>query len=81
MSASGAENALRNVSMFFRSEPKWSVVEPLRGMGWRLRKQYYLIASKTDTKMPKHLLSWVSCGASLPVRRSCHAVPVRSPTV
>jgi len=27
------EVALRNVSMFFRSEPNWSVVEPLRNIG------------------------------------------------
>lgn len=74
--------ALRNVSMFFRSEPNWSIVEPLRDigrfigrflmllklnrtpfplpLGWRFRKQYYLIASKTDPKLPRHLLSWVS---------------------
>ena len=27
------ENALRNVSMFFRSEPSWSIVNPLRDIG------------------------------------------------
>lgn len=67
--------------MFFRSNPNWSVVDPLRNIGefpdvpnvvpdgslvvhllvpgWRFRKQYYLIVSKTDPKQPKHLLSWV----------------------
>ena len=104
--------------MFFRSNPNWSVVDPLRNIGeflasfpgpaqlsvaistsvlqatkswagpgneasefpdvpnvvpdeslvvhllvpgWRFRKQYYLIVSKTDSKQPKHLLSWVRC--------------------
>lgn len=76
-----SEIALRNVHMFFRSNPIWSVVEPLRNIGefpyicsprqksrplllvpgWRFRKQYYLIVSKTDSKLPKHLLSWVRC--------------------
>ncbi len=28
--------------------------------GWRIRKQYYIIASKTDHRLPKHMLSWVS---------------------
>jgi len=71
------EDALRNVSMFFRSEPTWSVVQPLKDIGtlsltlfsihyhsnptgWRIRKQYYLIASKMDKRIPEHMLSWVS---------------------
>ena len=55
------ENALRNVSMFFRSEPTWNVVgsEPLKDIGWRIRKQYYLISNK-DPKLSRHLLTWVS---------------------
>ncbi len=28
-----SEDALRNASMFFRSEPTWSVVEPLKDIG------------------------------------------------
>jgi PX domain-containing protein kinase-like protein len=54
------ESALRNVSMFFRSEPNWQVVEPLRNIGWRFRKHYYLITNKTDSRGGKHILSWVS---------------------
>lgn len=53
------ENALRNVSMFFRSEPNWEVVEPLRDIGWRFRKQYYLISNKSDPKAVRNILSWV----------------------
>lgn len=54
------ESALRNVSMFFRSEPSWQVIEPLRDIGWRCRKHYYLIVSKEDPRSAKHILSWVS---------------------
>ena len=80
------ETALRNVSMFFRSEPSWTIVNPLKDigikftflcyiivesttptftfapptLGWRIRKQYYLIQSKGDVKLPQHLLTWVS---------------------
>ena len=28
-----SENALRNVSMFFRSEPSWTIVNPLKDIG------------------------------------------------
>ena len=48
--------------MFFRSEPTWNVSgnedQRLKGMGWRIRKQYYLISDK-DKKLPLHLLTWV----------------------
>jgi PX domain-containing protein kinase-like protein len=56
------ESALRNVSMFFRSEPNWQVVEPLRNIGWRFRKHYYLITNKTDSRGGKHILSWCEPG-------------------
>ena len=45
--------------MFFRSEPSWQVVEPFRDIGWRLRKQFYLIGNKSDPRAGRHLLSWV----------------------
>ena len=51
------ENALRNVSMFFRSHPNWEVMEPLKDFGCRIRKQYYLIRNKDETKSPQHVLS------------------------
>ena len=54
--------ALRDVSMFFRSEPTWNVVKPLKDIGSRFRKQYYLIESKTNSSLPNHLLSWVEPG-------------------
>ena len=50
--------------MFFRSEPNWQVVEPLRNVGWRCRKQFYLITNKTDSRGGQHILCWV--GLSLP---------------
>uniref|UniRef100_A0A673AE09 PX domain containing serine/threonine kinase n=1 Tax=Sphaeramia orbicularis TaxID=375764 RepID=A0A673AE09_9TELE len=58
-SANYTEIALQQVSMFFRSDPKWEVVEPLRDMGWRIRKKYFMIKNKEQPK-DRHLLTWVS---------------------
>uniref|UniRef100_A0A3Q3KRR2 Uncharacterized protein n=1 Tax=Monopterus albus TaxID=43700 RepID=A0A3Q3KRR2_MONAL len=58
-SANYTEIALQQVSMFFRSDPKWEVVEPLRDIGWRIRKKYFLIKNKEQPK-ERYLLSWVS---------------------
>uniref|UniRef100_A0A667XWD9 PX domain containing serine/threonine kinase n=1 Tax=Myripristis murdjan TaxID=586833 RepID=A0A667XWD9_9TELE len=60
-SANYTEIALQQVSMFFRSDPKWEVVEPLRDMGWRIRKKYFLIKNKEQPK-DRQLLSWVDLG-------------------
>ena len=69
------EVALRNVSMFFRSNPEWAIVESLRDIGmeiriqltvviilligWRINKHYYLIGSKGDGFKSKRILTWV----------------------
>ncbi|XP_022257560.1 PX domain-containing protein kinase-like protein [Limulus polyphemus] len=55
------ETALQHVSMVFRSESQWEVVEPLPDMGWRLRKQYFLIKPKGESK-ERQVLSWVPLG-------------------
>lgn len=55
------EIALQQVSMFFRSDPKWEVQEPLKDMGWRIRKKYFIIKNKEQPK-EKYLLSWVDLG-------------------
>ncbi|KAM6927740.1 PX domain-containing protein kinase-like protein [Xenentodon cancila] len=60
-SANYTEIALQQVSMFFRSDPKWEVLEPLRDIGWRIRKRYFLIKSKAQPK-DGYLLSWVDLG-------------------
>ncbi|XP_038551566.1 PX domain-containing protein kinase-like protein isoform X1 [Micropterus salmoides] len=60
-SANYTEIALQQVSMFFRSDPKWEVLEPLRDIGWRIRKKYFLIKNKEQPK-EKYLLSWVDLG-------------------
>nr|XP_006126830.1 PX domain-containing protein kinase-like protein isoform X2 [Pelodiscus sinensis] len=60
-SANYTEIALQHVSMFFRSEPKWEVVEPLKDIGWRIRKKYFLIKSKNQPK-ERLMLSWADCG-------------------
>ncbi|XP_027857937.1 PX domain-containing protein kinase-like protein isoform X2 [Xiphophorus couchianus] len=60
-SANYTEIALQQVSMFFRSDPKWEVLEPLKDMGWRIRKKYFLIKNKEQPK-ERFLLSWVDLG-------------------
>ncbi|XP_056303512.1 PX domain-containing protein kinase-like protein isoform X2 [Danio aesculapii] len=60
-SANYTEIALQQVSMFFRSDPKWEVVEPLKDIGWRLRKRYFLVKDKDQPK-EKQVLSWVDLG-------------------
>ncbi|XP_069668116.1 PX domain-containing protein kinase-like protein isoform X6 [Haliaeetus albicilla] len=55
------EIALQHVSMFFRSEPKWEVVEPLKDIGWRIRKKYFLMKTKNQPK-ERLMLSWADPG-------------------
>uniref|UniRef100_A0A8C4ZFX2 PX domain containing serine/threonine kinase n=1 Tax=Gadus morhua TaxID=8049 RepID=A0A8C4ZFX2_GADMO len=60
-SSNYTEIALQQVSMYFRSDSRWEVVEPLKDIGWRLRKQYFLIRSREQPK-DRNLLSWVDLG-------------------
>ncbi|KAM9410099.1 PX domain-containing protein kinase-like protein isoform 2-T2 [Pholidichthys leucotaenia] len=60
-SANYTEIALQQVSMFFRSDLKWEVLEPLRDIGWRIRKKYFLIKNKEQPK-ESYVLSWVDLG-------------------
>ncbi|KAF8769944.1 PX domain-containing protein kinase-like protein like [Argiope bruennichi] len=55
------ETSLQHVSMIFRSEPEWEIVEPLLDFGWRIRKQYFSIKSKNETKK-RFVLSWTALG-------------------
>uniref|UniRef100_A0A8C1RI08 PX domain containing serine/threonine kinase n=1 Tax=Cyprinus carpio TaxID=7962 RepID=A0A8C1RI08_CYPCA len=63
-SANYTEIALQQVSMFFRSDPKWEVIEPLKDIGWRLRKRYFLVKDKDQPK-DKQVLSWVSLHSNI----------------
>uniref|UniRef100_A0A2K5E5U8 PX domain-containing protein kinase-like protein n=1 Tax=Aotus nancymaae TaxID=37293 RepID=A0A2K5E5U8_AOTNA len=60
-SANYTEIALQQVSMFFRSEPKWEVVEPLKDIGWRIRKKYFLMKIKNQPK-ERLVLNWADLG-------------------
>ncbi|XP_021343288.1 PX domain-containing protein kinase-like protein isoform X2 [Mizuhopecten yessoensis] len=53
--------ALQHVSMVFRSEKRWEVVEPLQDLGTRLRKTYMLV-KPVDQPKQRQLLSWVDFG-------------------
>ncbi|XP_015203483.1 PX domain-containing protein kinase-like protein isoform X2 [Lepisosteus oculatus] len=60
-SANYTEIALQQVSMFFRSDPKWEVVEPLKDIGWRIRKRFFLIKNKDQPK-ERQVLNWADLG-------------------
>ncbi|KAI0234426.1 PX domain-containing protein kinase-like protein [Lamellibrachia satsuma] len=56
------EVALQDISMLFRSETLWDVIEPLPDIGWRCRKQYFVVHNKSRPKSSKFLLSWCPFG-------------------
>ncbi|XP_025106692.1 PX domain-containing protein kinase-like protein isoform X2 [Pomacea canaliculata] len=61
-SFSYVESALQHVSMIFRSEnQRWEVVEPLRDIGWRIRKQHIQIQTTAKPKVTL-MLSWTDFG-------------------
>uniref|UniRef100_T1J845 PX domain-containing protein n=1 Tax=Strigamia maritima TaxID=126957 RepID=T1J845_STRMM len=55
------ELSLQYVSMLIRSEPEWEVVEPMPKIGWRIKKQYFLVQNVSSIKQ-KFLLSWSDSG-------------------
>ncbi|ESO84344.1 hypothetical protein LOTGIDRAFT_207280 [Lottia gigantea] len=55
------EVALQHVSMIFRSEPKWDVIEPLVDIGTRIRKHYIMVKPIGQPKI-KQILSWSDFG-------------------
>ncbi|XP_062842392.1 PX domain-containing protein kinase-like protein [Trichomycterus rosablanca] len=60
-SANYTEIALQQVSMYFRSDLIWEVVEPLKDIGWRVRKRHFLVKHKEQPK-ERQVLSWVDFG-------------------
>ncbi|KAK6175076.1 hypothetical protein SNE40_013612 [Patella caerulea] len=56
-----SEIALQHVSMIFRSEPKWEVIEPLHEIGTRIRKSYIMVKPLAQPKL-KQILSWSDFG-------------------
>ncbi|RNA24938.1 PX domain-containing kinase isoform X2 [Brachionus plicatilis] len=55
------ELALAHVSMFFRSDSNWQVIEPLNEIGWRFRKQHILLKN-TEYANNKFILTWIEHG-------------------
>ncbi len=53
------EQALAHVSMFFRSESNWEVIEPLNDIGWRFRKKCILLKNN-ESPSNKYILTWVT---------------------
>ncbi|XP_071807254.1 PX domain-containing protein kinase-like protein isoform X1 [Asterias amurensis] len=58
------EIALQHVSMFFRSEPHWEVVEAMKDIGWRIRKSYFMIKPKDQPKV-RQILAWSDFGPDM----------------
>ncbi|GAB6029144.1 hypothetical protein CHUAL_004921 [Chamberlinius hualienensis] len=50
------EKSYQQVLMLFRSDPLWTVVEPVSDIGWRIRKQYY-VARQLQDPLQDYLLS------------------------
>ncbi|XP_020912365.1 PX domain-containing protein kinase-like protein [Exaiptasia diaphana] len=58
------EKSMQHVAMFLRSVPNWEIVEPLPDIGWRLRKDYFLIKPTDSTKKDvRSILSWTEFGS------------------
>ncbi|GJQ76117.1 hypothetical protein Trydic_g1865 [Trypoxylus dichotomus] len=55
------ELALQHVSLALRGEVGWEVVSPLTEIGWRLRKHYYHVRSKSAPK-EEFWASWTDYG-------------------
>ncbi|KAK2548673.1 PX domain-containing protein kinase-like protein [Acropora cervicornis] len=57
------EKGTQNVAMFLRSVPNWEIVATLSDIGWRIRKQFFLIKPTDPTKKNvRNILTWTSYG-------------------
>ena len=58
-----AEEAMRGMSMFFRSVPSWEIAERLPAIGWRIRKRFFLARFTGDNPPPEAMspcaVAWV----------------------
>lgn len=54
---------MQHVSLALRGEVGWEVVGPLSEVGWRLRKHYFQVRKRSNTKDATELIaSWVEYG-------------------
>lgn len=57
------EKGTQNVAMFLRSVLNWEIVEPLPDIGWRVRKQFFLIKPTDPAKKDvRNILTWTAYG-------------------
>ncbi|XP_078342522.1 PX domain-containing protein kinase-like protein isoform X2 [Oculina patagonica] len=69
------EIAMQNVAMFLRSVPNWEIVEPLPDIGWRLRKQFFLIKPTDPTKKDfRSILTWTDYGPEFCLEENMEAI-------
>lgn len=55
------ELAIAHVSMLFRSESNWEIIEPLKEIGWRFKKQHVLLKN-SENPTQKYILTWYDHG-------------------
>lgn len=55
------EEALRQTSMLLRTEPHWNMVEPLKDIGARIKKGFFLVNCETEV-VGKQVLTWSEIG-------------------
>jgi PX domain-containing protein kinase-like protein len=58
------KQAMRNVSMFFRSQPDQVMEQQIFGFGWRIKKHFFLMSAKGKSKSKK-VLSWMEPGPDM----------------
>ncbi|ELT89664.1 hypothetical protein CAPTEDRAFT_145165 [Capitella teleta] len=58
------EKAFQQISMHFRSDVNWEVAEPLPGIGWRIRKEFFMIRNKHQMN-DKFLINWNPFGPDM----------------
>ena len=59
-----SEESLRQTSMLLRTEPHWKLVEPLKRIGGRIHKDFFLVNCETEAH-GKQMLTWVIIDAHL----------------
>ncbi|XP_063685673.1 PX domain-containing protein kinase-like protein isoform X2 [Bolinopsis microptera] len=55
------EEALRQTSMLLRAEPHWKMIEPLKNIGHRIKRSFFLVNCETEV-VGKQILSWTEIG-------------------
>lgn len=55
------ETALQNVSLAFRTNPRYEIIKSIPDIGWRAKKNYFQVCDRTDPKTERWL-TWTDYG-------------------